>query len=128
MRTKNKDVKNELVEELSKKLEQIKDPIDFINNVDALDSYISKAGGSPKYEAARKKVIVCNSCEKMFLKKGAKTTTDVTTENICIYSSPWGDDREYEDRTYKNSYYICPHCNYKNIYAKEITDPVSEAR
>ena len=29
MRTKNKDVKNELVEELSKKLEQIKDPHRF---------------------------------------------------------------------------------------------------
>lgn len=128
MRTKSKNVKNELVEELSKKLEQIKDPIDFINNVDALNSYISKAGWSSKYKAAEKKVVKCSNCEKMFLKKGVKTTTDITTENICIYSSPWGDDREYADRTYKNSYYICPHCNYKNIYAKEITEPVNETK
>ena len=126
MRTKNKDVKNELVEELSKKLEQIKDPIDFINNVDALDSYISKTRWSSKYKAAGKKVVVCSRCEKMFLKKSAKIAADITTESVCTYSSPWGDDREYEDRTYKNSYYICPYCNYKNIYAKEITNPVNK--
>ena len=128
MRTKSKDFKSELVEELSKKLEQIKDPIDFINNVDALDSYISKTRWSSKYKAAGKKVVMCGRCKKMFLKKSAKIAADITTEGVCTYSSPWGDDREYEDRTYKNSYYICPHCSYKNMYDKEVVEPADEAK
>ena len=119
-------IQNELVKELDSKLKGIEDPIDFINSIDKLDAYISKAKYSSKYDKAREKLIICDSCKKMFLKEGAKTTTDTKTRNVCTYSSPWGDDREYENRAYKESYYICPRCHYKNLYAEEVIETANK--